>query len=122
MKLVVAIIQDYDTDSFLRAVCGHGVGATRIASAGGFLRTGNTTIMMGVEDEQVPLVKHLLARHCCLREETIEPMTELWDEGGIGNISPTRLGGGVAFVARVTHFERVPRASAASRESARLAD
>ena len=122
MKLVIAIIQDYDTDTFLKAVCRHGIGATRIASAGGFLRAGNTTVMMGVDDEQVPLVKQLLTEHCRLREETIDPLTELWDEGGIENISPTRIGGGVAFVARVAHFERVPQAPVASKESAGLAD
>jgi uncharacterized protein YaaQ len=122
MKLVVAIIQDYDTDTFLKAVCRHGIGATRIASAGGFLRAGNTTVMMGVDDQQVPLVKRLLTEHCRLREESIDPLTELWDEGAIENISPTRLGGGVAFVARVAHFERVPRAPVASNESAGLAD
>jgi uncharacterized protein YaaQ len=122
MKLVVAIIQDYDTDTFLKAVCRHGIGATRIASAGGFLRAGNTTVMMGVDDEHVPLVKRLLTEHCRLRDERIDPLTELWDEGGIENISPTRLGGGVAFLARVAHFERVPRAPVASKESAGLAD
>jgi uncharacterized protein YaaQ len=122
MKLVVAIIQDYDTDAFLKAVSSHSIGATRIASAGGFLRTGNTTVMMGVEDDKVPLVKQLLTKHCRLREETIDPLTELWDEGGIENISPTRLGGGVAFVAQVTHFERVPRANVAREESAQLAE
>jgi uncharacterized protein YaaQ len=122
MKLVVAIIQDYDTDSFLKAASSHGIGATRIASAGGFLRTGNTTVMMAVDDEQVTLVKQLLNRCCRIREESVDTVTELWDESGIGNISPTRLGGGVAFVARITHFERVPRANVVPTESARLAD
>ena len=122
MKLVVAIIQDYDTDPFLKAASSQGIGATRIASAGGFLRTGNTTVMMGVEDDKVSLVKQLLYRYCRIREESVDTMTELWDESGIGNISPTRLGGGVAFVARITHFERVPRATVASKESARLAE
>jgi len=56
VKLVIAIIQDYDTDAFLKAISRQALMATRIASAGGFLRTGNTTVFMGVEDGQVPLV------------------------------------------------------------------
>lgn len=112
MKLVVAIIQDYDTDPFLKVVSAHGLGATRIASAGGFLRTGNTTVFMGVEDDQVSTVKRLLTQYCRAREISMDALTEIWAEGEIENISPTRLGGGVAFVARVAHFERMPRAAA----------
>ena len=114
MKLVVAIIQDYDTDVFLKAVSAHGYGATRIASAGGFLRAGNTTVFMGVEDDQVAAVKQLLSEHCRAREVPIDSLSDVWSDCEIENISPTRLGGGVAFVARIAHFERVPRAAASA--------
>jgi len=110
MKLVVAVIQDYDTDAFLNAISAHGLMATRIASAGGFLRAGNTTILMGVEDDQVQLVKQLLHQYCRLREDggSIHELGFL-DEADIEHVCATRLGGGVAFVARVTHFEKVTR-------------
>jgi uncharacterized protein YaaQ len=109
MKLVVAIIQDYDTDPFLKAVSAHRLGATRIASAGGFLRTGNTTVLLAVQNDEVELVKKLLAQHCRVREVSVDAIADLWAECDIENISPTRLGGGVAFVARITHFERMLR-------------
>lgn len=117
MKLVVAIIQDYDTDAFLKAVSAYGLRATRIASAGGFLRAGNTTVLMGVEDDQVPTVTKLLLQHCRARDVSIDALAEIW-EGEIENICPTRLGGGVAFVARVAHFERISRSPTSSDTSA----
>jgi uncharacterized protein YaaQ len=112
MKLVIAIIQDYDTDAFLKAVSKHNLMATRIASAGGFLRTGNTTVFMGVEDDQVPLVKQLLVEHCQNREQ--QAMAQEWlfaDDADFEHISVSRIGGGVAFFARVERFEKFARAT-----------
>jgi uncharacterized protein YaaQ len=112
MKLVIAIIQDYDTDAFLRAITGHGLMATRIASLGGFLRTGNTTVFMGVEDDQVPLVKRLLAEHCRLREiELSAEHLPFVEDSDFEHIAASRLGGGVAFIARVDRFEKFARAT-----------
>jgi uncharacterized protein YaaQ len=112
MKLVVAIIQDYDTDAFLRAVSSHNLMATRIASAGGFLRTGNTTVFMGVEDDQVPLVQRLLIEHCRNREQqAVAEELPFVDDADFEHISVSRIGGGVAFVARVEHFEKFARAT-----------
>ena len=113
MKLVIAIIQDYDTDAFLKAVSKNNLMATRIASAGGFLRTGNTTVFMGVEDDQVALVKHLLIEHCRIREEqTVAEDLPFIDDTDFEHICATRIGGGVAFVARIERFEKFARATA----------
>jgi uncharacterized protein YaaQ len=108
MKLVVAIIQDYDTDAFLKAVTRNGLMATRIASLGGFLRMGNTTVFLAVEDHHVGLVKKLLAEHCRLR--TVEPAPVDFpyvEDADFEHIAATRHGGGVAFVARISRFEKI---------------
>lgn len=112
MKIVIAIIQDYDTDPFLTAISRHNLMATRIASAGGFLRTGNTTVFLGVEDDQVPLVMQLLMKHCRIREELTAPQDlPFVDDADFEHICPTRIGGGVAFVARLERFEKFDRAT-----------
>lgn len=112
MKIVIAIIQDYDTDPFLKAVSRNNLMATRIASAGGFLRTGNTTVFMGVEDDQVPLVKRLLFDHCRIREEQVHPEDlPFLSDVDFEHVTSTRIGGGVAFVARVERFEKFARAT-----------
>src|SRR4051794_12249117 len=110
MKLVVAIVQDYDTDRLLSAVSGAGLRATRIASTGGFLRMGNTTVMLGVEDKQVTDCLRILGETCMSRVERTP--AELVDEIGYfgpGTVSEVTTGGAVVFVVPVTRFVRIDR-------------
>jgi len=53
MKLVLSIVRDDDADKVINALVKRGFSVTRMASTGGFLREGNTTIMSGVEDDRV---------------------------------------------------------------------
>ena len=82
MKLVVAIVQDKDAGPVVDALVQHEYRSTRINTQGGFLRRGNATLLIGVEDEQAD---HVLA----LVRET------------------TRGGGGTLFVLNVARFVRV---------------
>jgi uncharacterized protein YaaQ len=50
MKLILAVVRDLDTESILNTLLPHGFRVTRVASTGGFLRRGSTTLMIGVED------------------------------------------------------------------------
>jgi uncharacterized protein YaaQ len=52
-KLIIAIIRDHDSTAALDALVTGNFRATRIASSGGFMREGNTTLMIGVEAERV---------------------------------------------------------------------
>lgn len=112
MKLVVAIVQDYDLDRLLTEITAAGLRATRIASTGGYLRTGNATVFFGVEDNEVGRTLAILRAVCAARWErsaaAFEPeLPELY-ASGLGGI---RIGGGVVFVVAVWRFERVPWAS-----------
>ena len=54
MKLVCAILSDADANRVIEAVVQAGYpGPTRINTVGGFLRRGNVTLLLGVEDTQV---------------------------------------------------------------------
>ncbi len=53
MKLIIAVVQNKDADGVVDALVAAEYRATRFASTGGFLRRGNTTIMVGVQDQQV---------------------------------------------------------------------
>jgi uncharacterized protein YaaQ len=53
MKMIVAIIRDNDNDPVTEALINADFRVTRIASTGGFLRHGMSTLMIGVEDEKV---------------------------------------------------------------------
>jgi uncharacterized protein YaaQ len=63
MKLVVTIVQNDDADDLLEALTAADFRATRLASTGGFLRQGNTTIIVGVPDEEVEQVVQTIAHH-----------------------------------------------------------
>ena len=55
MKLVFAIVQNEDAKKLINALNSKGFSVTKIASSGGFLKGGNTTIMMGIEDDKSSL-------------------------------------------------------------------
>jgi uncharacterized protein YaaQ len=108
MRLVVAVIQDYDTDRLLKALSDASIGATRIASTGGFLRMGNTTVMMGLAEERVDECIGLLEKWCSTRVERPDPA--LVDALGLldaGSVAESPLGGAVVFVLPVERFERM---------------
>jgi uncharacterized protein YaaQ len=56
MKLVVFVTPDSSADTTVDALVDAGFRVTRLASTGGFLRKGNTTLLIGVEDEAVDKV------------------------------------------------------------------
>ena len=53
MNMMLVIINDQDAESVLRALVEQDFRATRIASTGAFLRRGNTTLLIGLEEEKV---------------------------------------------------------------------
>ena len=71
MKLVVAIVQNEDADDLIDGLTAAHYGATRLASTGGFLRQGNTTIIVGVPDEAVQNVLTIVAQHSQSRRQPV---------------------------------------------------
>ena len=64
MKLILAILRDEDTESVSHGLIVAGFRVTRIASTGGFLRRGNATLMIGVDDEKVDQAIQVLRENC----------------------------------------------------------
>ena len=53
MKMIIVIIKDADAEPVTRALTASDFRVTRIASTGGFLRSGVVTLLIGVNDERV---------------------------------------------------------------------
>lgn len=53
MKMIIAIVKDNDADTLTQAFTASNFRITRVASTGGFLRSGVVTMLLGVEDTQV---------------------------------------------------------------------
>lgn len=62
-KLIIAVVQNEDADGVVDALLEDEFRATRLASTGGFLRRGNTTLMVGADEEQVDRVLDLIRGH-----------------------------------------------------------
>ena len=64
MKLMFVIVCDIDDGAVVQSLVENDYRVTRVASTGGFLRRGNVTLMLGVEDDKVQAVIDLLHKTC----------------------------------------------------------
>jgi uncharacterized protein YaaQ len=69
MKLMFVIVRDTDAGNVVQSLVENTYRVTRVASTGGFLRRGNVTLMMGVEQDKVEAVIELLKEACCPSED-----------------------------------------------------
>lgn len=53
MKMILAIVQDPFVNDLAKELLKQEVRITRLASTGGFFKTGNTTLLIGVGEEQL---------------------------------------------------------------------
>jgi uncharacterized protein YaaQ len=53
MKMIIIIVKDSDADTLTQAFTAGNFRVTRVASTGGFMRSGVVTMLLGVEDAQV---------------------------------------------------------------------
>lgn len=75
MKLIIAIVQDQDAPSLIDDLTEREFRVTKLASTGGFLKSGNTTLLTGVEDEDVDKVIEIIENNCKTREITTSLLT-----------------------------------------------
>lgn len=108
MKLVVSVIQDKDQHKLLQGLVDAGFRATKLASTGGFLREGNTTLLIGVEDEKVDQVIEIVRRNCQAREQLVTPLSPMGGPADSYIPYPIEVlvGGGTIFVLDVEQFEK----------------
>jgi uncharacterized protein YaaQ len=107
MKLVIAIVQDEDARGLVDALKDKKIGATKLSSTGGFLRQGNRTVLIGVEEERVEEVMDIIGENCREREivATIPPMVE--EASMILQSFNVRVGGATVFVVDVDQFRKL---------------
>ena len=109
MKLIIAIVQDEDTHTLTEALVGAGYRFTKVSTTGSFLRTGNTSLLIGVEDDVVPTIMGILRRTCRRRTQVAVPYSPALEPGLLymPENFEVEVGGAVVFVADVQRFERL---------------
>lgn len=107
MKLIIAIVQDKDSNRLSGELVKANFRATKLASTGGFLRAGNTTFMIGIDDGQVEAVMSVINKSCKIREQLVTPITPM--SGTTDSYLPlpveVQVGGATVFVMPVERFE-----------------
>ena len=106
MKMILGILNTDDAPVVIQQLNKAGYFVTRLTTSGGFLRSGNATILVGVEDEKVQSVIDIIRQYSRSRKQLM-PTTS---EAGIG-FFPTmpvevQVGGATIFVMDVNHFEK----------------
>lgn len=107
MRLVIAVVQDKDSNRLSAALIKDGFRATKLASTGGFLRAGNTTFLIGTEDDRVDEVIQVIKSNCKVRDQLVTPVSPMG--GTTDSYIPfpveVQVGGAAVFVLPVERFE-----------------
>lgn len=110
MKLILCIVQDEDSSEVIDALTEAEYRVTKLATTGGFLKSGNTTLMTGVEEEKVEDVTSIIKNICKKRKEVIAMPTHLnGSETGYVPQYPVQInvGGATIFVIDVDQFIKI---------------
>lgn len=108
MKLIFAIVQDQDADRTIKGLNEAGYRVTRVASTGGFFRVGNTTLLTGVNDDNVETVIRVLKTTCERRTRLIPAGPNIVESAAMmGAFVEVEVGGATVFVLDVEQFEQV---------------
>lgn len=104
MKLVIAIVQKEDSNNLQKALVKNNFRATKLATSGGFLSQGNTTFLVGCEDEQVDDILKVIKQESRAREEIATPHMV---STGYEITQPLKItvGGATCFVVPVDKFK-----------------
>jgi len=107
--LIIAVVQDQDVNRLLAKLMEKGYSATKLASTGGFLRQGNTTLLIGVKQEGVPEVIAIIKEVCRTRKQVVTPVTV--GDQALNTYIPTpvevEVGGATVFTVKVESFEKI---------------
>ena len=109
MKLIIAIVQDEDSARLIRSLMEAGYGVTKLATTGGFLRSGNTTLLAGVEDDRFDGAMEVIEKICKSRKQIATSPSPMSGSAGVYVPYPIEVvvGGATVFVLNVEKFMKI---------------
>ena len=111
MKLVIAIVQDEDASRLVNQLMKNGFGATKLAITGGFLRAGNTTLLIGVDDDKLTNVMEIIEKVCKSRKQLTATPSSVSAMGAMPGAASypveVTVGGATVFVMSVDQFVKL---------------
>ncbi|WP_284140701.1 MULTISPECIES: cyclic-di-AMP receptor [unclassified Virgibacillus] len=106
MKLIIAVIQDKDSNRLTDALGEGNFKTTKLATTGGFLKEGNTTLMIGCEDEYVDDALTIIRDNCSQREQMVAPISPMGGNADSYIPKPVKVevGGATVFILPIEAF------------------
>lgn len=105
MKLLIGIVNSDDANELLSEMNKSSFQATKLSTSGGFLKTGNVTFLVGVEEERLDELIGIF-ENCCSRRTQIVPTAPPFIGEGFLSASPVEItiGGATIFVIDMEKF------------------
>lgn len=105
MKLILAVVHNDDAPIVTSELNKSGFHSTKIASTGGFLSSGNTTFITGVDDGAVDDVVKIISENSKRRSQYVP--ANIYPNLGTGDAAKIQTGGATIFVLNVEQFIQV---------------
>lgn len=117
MKLIYAIINEDDTESVVEELNKADYKVTKLSTTGGFLKRGNTTLMICTEDENLKDVTSRIECVCGKRHKVEYDVPCInYSAGAVGSYFPAwyggtkkeiEVGGAIIFAVDVCYYEKI---------------
>ena len=109
MKLIIAIVHDEDASRLVSNLMNEGFGVTKLATTGGFLRAGNTTLLVGVDDDKFDSAMSVIEKVCKSRKQIATSPSPVAGTTGVYVPYPIEVmvGGATIFVLNVEQFVKM---------------
>lgn len=109
MKLLISIVQDADVNFLMDSLTESGYRVTRLSTTGGFLKKGNTTLLIGVEEEKLDDVLSIIENNCKRRNTTTTIINPSAESSLLSNTVPVDItvGGATIFILDVDQYIRL---------------
>lgn len=107
MKLIFAIVSNDDSSRVSKELTKNRFSMTRLATTGGFLMAGNTTFLIGTDDDKVDEVISIIGKHSKKRTQMVPSSASY----GVGMYTSfpveVQVGGATIFVTNIERFEKL---------------
>jgi len=106
MKMITVIVDNSDADSICHGLSDAGFSFTKMATTGGFLQSGNTTLLMGVEDDRMEEAIDVIRSKSFRHKEMATINYGVNPAMASSYPADITVGGAILFVTDVVRFEK----------------
>ena len=103
MKLMLAIVNDDDASMVSGALNKAGIQVTKLATTGGFLKSGNTTFLIGLVDTAIEEIRSNAKK----RTQVVQDFTAYGVYNTMARPMEITVGGATVFVLNVERLEKL---------------